>query len=95
MVLQQADDLLLQLCLSHIQRACGMRAPSSEEFPQPLLLSLIGMHSASDDTRFQVCCLLTVFLASANPAQQAKVGIITMPLQEKKIYCSLLDGNGC
>lgn len=71
--LLQADDLLLQLCLCHIQRACSNFAAASEEFLQPTLLSLIGLHSVSENTRFQVCCLLTVFLAAASPTQEAKV----------------------
>ena len=63
----------MQLCLGHIQRACSNFTAASEDFLQPILLSLIGTHSASEDTRFQVCCLLTVFLAAASPTQEAKV----------------------
>lgn len=64
----QADDLLLQLALRRAQH-CSLASRAGHRFLHPQLLSLIARRRVSSETRFLVCCLLTVFLASVAPEQ--------------------------
>lgn len=77
----QADDLLLQLSMRHIQRACSSHA-SRQHFLAPEPLQLIARWRVSRDVRFQACCLTTVFLASAAPQQAAKARALALLLTQ-------------
>lgn len=71
----QANDLLVQLLIGHIQEASSSRRPGTEQFLQDDLLSLIAKREVSEDVRFRVCCLLTIYLVSAGPDQGSQVSL--------------------
>ena len=71
--LSQADDLLIQLVLGRVQQVCSAVIPGADMFLEKSLLNLMAYRKVSDDVRFRVCCLLTVFLVSAGPDQRPQV----------------------